>query len=152
MNTPEYEGYILSLQENRADVLKLCEGLPAEALNWKPPAQDTNSIFALVTHIAGSESFWIQQVVGGIDVGRDRKSEFVASGDDLSALRQRLETIGEGTETVLRGLSEADGAQIHETPLGRMDTRACILHSISHMSIHIGHIQLTRQLWENMNP
>ncbi len=151
MSTPEYESYILSLREIHKDILELCKDLPAEALNWKPPAADTNSIFALVTHIAGSEAFWIQQVIAGIDVGRDRKAEFYAGGSDLTALEQRLAAVGEHSEAVLRGLSQADGAIVHDTPLGRFDTRACILHTISHSSIHIGHIQLTRQLWENLS-
>lgn len=151
MNTtlPEVEGYIHMLRDLRADMLKACEGLSAEALNWKPPAPETNSIYVLATHTVGSERYWIQQVIGGIDVHRNRASEFVANGDDLSRWQQSLAEVAQQSEAVLRALSDAD---LRSTRPDHDETRTvqwCILHVIEHWSRHIGHVELTRQLWEN---
>jgi uncharacterized damage-inducible protein DinB len=149
MSTPEVEAYVQKLRELRAEVLKLCDGLPAEALNWKPPAPDTNSIFAITTHIVGSETAWIHQVVGGIDVKRNRSAEFTASGTDLTALKGRMDAVAQRSEVILYGLPDAEWRRSRDTMYGPRDARWCVLHSIHHTACHIGHIQLTRQLWEN---
>ncbi|MBI3734244.1 MAG: DUF664 domain-containing protein [Chloroflexi bacterium] len=149
--TPEIESYIAQLRDLRAEVVKGIDGLPAEALNWKPSAPDTNSLYVLAAHLAGGESWWIHQVVGGVDVHRNRASEFVAVGDDANTLKAKLDAVARNSEQILRGLSEAD--LVKERTADRTagvqarSTRWCILHVIEHLARHVGHIELTRQLW-----
>jgi uncharacterized damage-inducible protein DinB len=148
MTTSETEGYIVCLRDLRDEMLKHIAALDPVALNWKPPAGDTNSIYVLATHVAGSERYWMQQVVGGTNIMRDRPSEFVASGADAAALVHEIEEVGRQTESLLRSLDVADlrgrrGTQPHEHSV-----QWCILHVIEHLSRHVGHVELTRQLWE----
>ena len=82
---------------------------------------------------------------------RDRAAAFQASGH-LSELVSRWEKAGVEMDSALGKLSQA---QLGETrtvsarpELGAITVRWCILHLISHHAIHLGHIQLTRQLWE----
>ena len=56
---PEVQSYLDSMDALRDEVRSAIQDLPAEALNWCPLSEDTNSIYALVSHMAGSESFWI---------------------------------------------------------------------------------------------
>lgn len=76
----ETDAYIQVLDELRQDVAETIEGMDEEALDWAPSAPDTNPAGVLVAHIAGAESCWIHQVVGGIDVGHDRDAEFATKG------------------------------------------------------------------------
>jgi hypothetical protein len=50
-------------------------------------------------------------------------------------------------------LSKLTSSQLRETrktsgPFGEVTVQWCILHQISHYAVHLGHIQLTRQGWE----
>ena len=150
MSNPEIELYIEELAALRAEMLKHCDGLSEEALNWKPPIQDTNSLYQLITHVTGSDAFWLLYIVGGIAVQRDRAAEFMASGADLSAIRAQIESNAARSNEVLRKLSADDLARVHETNLDAHDGRWCIMHIIEHWSRHVGHAELTRQLWEAM--
>lgn len=147
----EVESYIEKFRELRAELLKQLESLPAEALNWKPAAPDTNSVYVIATHLLGSEKFWIHQIIGGIDIQRQRDAEFVARGDDASVLRAELDAIATRSESILRNLSNAELDALRSTNphYGNRSTRWCILHTHEHYARHLGHIELTRQLWEN---
>ena len=145
---PETLGYIEHLRQLHAELARLLEGLPAEALNWKPPVKDTNSPYVLATHIAGSEANWIHQTIGGIDVQRNRDAEFVASGDSVDALMRRLAAVAATSEGILAGLSAADLDAVRPSRHGERSVRYCILHVVEHTSRHVGQIELTKQLWE----
>ena len=43
--------------------------------NWQP-SQSSNSIGNLLKHIVGAESFWLREVLNGIQIDRNRESEF----------------------------------------------------------------------------
>jgi uncharacterized damage-inducible protein DinB len=139
------------LRDLRAELVKWCDGLPADALNWRPLEKsitDTNSLYVMATHVIGSEAWWLQQIIGGVDVQRNRDAEFVAAGESFAPLRERMDAVAAQSEAVLNKLSAADLDGERDTTLGRHTVRWCILHVIEHTSRHIGHIELTRQLWE----
>jgi uncharacterized damage-inducible protein DinB len=147
MNMEEIENYIDMLRALRAEAVPLGEGLDAGALNWRPTATDTNSIFQLLTHIIGSEAWWLHQIVGGVDIHRDRPAEFAVGGTDIASLKVRYEAVARHSEEVLRGLSPADLSVARDTTMGPHTVRWCIAHVIDHTARHIGHIELTCQLW-----
>jgi uncharacterized damage-inducible protein DinB len=149
MTTPEIEGYITALRALRAEMLSSYEGLDADALNWKPPVKETNSLYQLATHVAGSDAYWLLQVIGGTDIHRDRRAEFEAAGDDMASLRTKIAQNEKASEEVLRRLNESDMATAHDSAMVAHDSRWCILHVIEHWSRHVGHAELTRQLYES---
>src|SRR5437868_220170 len=112
MTTPEIEGYITELRELRAEMLRLYDGLDAEALNWKAPIKETNSLYQLVTHTLGSDAYWLLQVVGGTDIHRNRPAEFEAAGDDIPQLRAKIAENEKSSEALLRRLNEGDMAAV----------------------------------------
>ena len=58
----EIQAYLTELDDLRNQVRGLLEGLPQEALDWRPIEGEgdlaTNSLSVIATHLAGSESFW----------------------------------------------------------------------------------------------
>ncbi len=147
----EIENYLLVLNDLRNQAKTLLEGLPQEALDWRPINDEgeltTNSLAVMATHLGGSEAFWMKEVIGGQSIRRDRDAEFVVKGLDLSKLIAKLDTAGEDTQPVLSSLTPV---QLEETRKFRERTvtiRWYILHVIEHYAMHVGHMQLTRQLW-----
>jgi len=129
------------------------DGLPGEVLNRPVPLPEANSLFALATHLLGSTEFWALQMGTGRDVDRNRDAEFHASGSyaDLAARAERLVA---ALHDVLPGLSSDDldrpghgERRPSMLPAGQPVTvRDCLLHAIEHSGLHLGQIQITRQL------
>ena len=149
MNT-EIQAYIFHFDYLHGEVKKVIQGMSEDELNWVPLADDTNSPCVLVTHMAGAESFRIREIVGSMDIGRDRDAEFVVRASSVAELETLLDRTGETTRVVLEGLSSEDLDQIKvaahpwEPPAS---ARWNILHTIEHYGLHLGHLSLTRQLY-----
>jgi uncharacterized damage-inducible protein DinB len=145
----EVQLYLERLRERRRRVLLVLEGLEAEALNWQPLPQGTNSVFVLAAHLLGAERAWIHQMVGQKSLQRDREAEFRAHADDPTALRSQYEATAQETERILAGLGEAEMGALRTGDRGTHAVRWCILHVLEHYAEHGGQMELTRQLWEN---
>jgi uncharacterized damage-inducible protein DinB len=155
----EVENYTDRIHDLRGQVTKLIAGLPQEALDWRPlPAMEseagaeqaegtTNSLAVLAAHIAGAEHFWIGEVVGALPPSRDRDAEFTVQGLDATQLVARLGQTAAETREVLGGLQPADLDEMREVDGHTFPVRWCILHVIDHTALHLGHMQLTYQLW-----
>ncbi len=146
----EIEGYLSFLKDLRDQVKNLLEGLSQEALDWQPIPEKgdlvTNSIGALTVHLAGSENFWMKEVIGRQPIQRDREAEFASKGDKKEELIARLDGSARSAE---EALSSLDLAKLEETRQFRDRTvtvQWAILHVIEHYALHIGHMELTRQL------
>ena len=149
--TSEAEGYLERLDYLRNEFKKEIRDMSPEELAWKPLEEDTNSPYVLATHVAGTEAFHIHQLVGGIDVGRDREAEFAASGMDPSHLEQMLNETGETTRRVLSNATTADLDETFEYREGPVSRRWAVLHTLEHIGQHLGHLTLTRQLYRAQN-
>lgn len=149
---PELSHYLHMIEDLRRQVRELIADLPAEALNWRPlPAaadHAMNSLAVLAAHVAGAEQFWIAEVVGGYPPTRVRETEFATVVETAVPLVQRLDDVGTTTRAVCERLTAADlegRRQAH----GRMVTvRWAFLHVIDHTALHLGHMQITYQLWQ----
>lgn len=136
----------------RAALEQLAE-LPDEALNRPVPLPETNSLFALGTHLIGAAEFWVLALAGGHTVQRDRPAEFRAEGSG-SALTKRYEEWLTAMHTLLDGMSATSLERDVEPPAeyrgslsgGPMTVRAYLLHAVEHSALHLGHIQITHQM------
>jgi hypothetical protein len=145
----EVKGYLTEFNTLRGQIRDAIKGLNDEAANWCPPPKDTNSIYALITHLTGAQANWMKRVIAGISVTRHREAEFKASGN-LSEIVKQWEAVDKETDEILGRLSQT---QLRDTrdvggAFGRVTVQWCILHQISHYATHLGHMQLTRQMWE----
>lgn len=149
--TPEIEHYLQMMDDLRGQVGELIAGLPAETLNWcpieGPDDHATNSLAVLATHIAGAERFWIAEVIGGRPPTRDRDAEFATQVAEAAELQRRLEAAGAETREVLSALRADDLDGTREVQGRTVPVRWGILHVIDHTALHLGHMQITYQLW-----
>jgi len=147
----ELENYLQRIEDLRRQVSALLAGLPAEALNWHPAmgVEDhaTNSLAVLGAHAAGAEHFWVGEVIGGRPASRDRDAEFATQAADASELLHLLDETATETRQVLLALSESDLDGTREVQGRTVPVRWAILHVIDHTALHLGHMQITYQLW-----
>ncbi|MBI2868979.1 MAG: DUF664 domain-containing protein [Chloroflexi bacterium] len=147
----ETRDYLTELGILKKQIHDTVQDLSDEAANWRPLAESTNSIYALLVHMTGSETYWVRQIINREALPRDREAEFRTSGGLREALGH-LETTARANEQILAGLSAPQLGETRDVPvrpeLGAVSVRWCVLHVISHYAVHLGHIQLTRQLWE----
>ena len=147
----ELEHYLQRIEDLRGQVRSLIADLPPEALNWRPiegrKEHATNSLAILATHIAGAERFWIGEVVGGHPSTRDRDAEFTIRATNAAELVHLLEETGAGTRALFSTLNPVDLDSVREARDRTIPVRWCILHVIDHTALHLGHMQLTYQLW-----
>jgi uncharacterized damage-inducible protein DinB len=143
--------YLVLLKRCHDDIVQAVEGLPSAALDWTP-GREMNSIGVLMTHIIGSERYMIGDIAALESSNRDREAEFQVHGLELDALKQRLTDNLEYARTVVEKMSLQDLESKRVLPSGREYTVAwALLHGLEHATLHLGQIQLTRQLWEHAN-
>jgi len=82
---------------------------------------------------------------------RVRDEEFLAHAT-LADLRDRAASFLTDVHPLLDRLTEADLAAEAAPEVGRPDERwslaTCLLHAVDHAALHLGHVQVQRQLWE----
>jgi uncharacterized damage-inducible protein DinB len=149
---PELYSYLQMITDLRGQVRTLIAELSVEALNWHPiEAGDehvTNSLAALAAHVAGAEHYWIGEVVGGRPATRDRNGEFATESATAADLVRQLDNVGVETKAVFLTLTAAQLSGERQARGRRVPVRWCILHVIDHTALHLGHMQLTYQLWK----
>jgi len=147
----EIQGYLTTMNELRDQMKSVLEGLPEEALDWRPIEGEgelaTNSLGVIVTHSAGSGMYLIKEVIGGQPAHRDREAEFATRRVNASTLKARLDGAGKIVEEVLSPLKESQMEEDRKYRDRTAKVRWIILHVIEHLAQHLGHMQLTRQLW-----
>ncbi|MCS7060049.1 MAG: DinB family protein [Anaerolineae bacterium] len=158
----ELETYRRVLDELYAQMDEVLDGLTPEALVWRPfesspwkgPSGQLGWIIAhglsstvyllrLAEYCAGKREY--SSVEG--DRGRD---EFTAADHEPTKLRERARVSRALAHDILAGFTpvELDAERPHPKRPERIFTaRHSIVHALEHLSQHIGHAQLTRQLW-----
>ena len=143
--------YLGLLKKCHDDIFQAVDGLPAAAVDWIP-GQEMNSIGVLLTHIIGSERYLIGDIVAQESSNRNRDTEFEAHDVELNILKQRLADNLEYARTVVEKMTLQELESKRVSPTGREHTVAWgLLHGLEHATLHLGQIQLTRQLWEQAN-
>jgi hypothetical protein len=148
--------------EKYAQMVELLDGLPPEALLWKPfehsPWQGpSNSLGFIVAHAVSSTVYLLRQVefcLGRIAWeavdGDEGPEEFGPANHDLAYLQVRVRRTQTYVWDLLASLTPGDLDASRNHPQHSdvlLTVRYAIVEAIEHMSQHIGHGQLTRQLW-----
>jgi hypothetical protein len=128
--------------------------VPDEDLNKVLDIQPTNTLFQLGTHIAGSARYWAITNTGGTNFYRDRESEFTSIGTNAELLANLDSLIDQVTEHATP-LTAEQLEQPCTLPTASfsfwegsdpLPQRHALLHSLEHTGLHLGHIQITRQI------
>ncbi len=130
------------------DLHNILDQLPSEALDWNPGA-DMNSIAVLITHLTSVERYLIGSMVAGDSSKRVREAEFEARGLTASELKEQLSNSIAYIRTVLSKLTLANLDSLREAPQHNRSFTVgwCLLHTLEHTAIHVGHVHITQQLW-----
>ncbi len=145
---PFFADYLKSLETLFADFADLLEGLPQEALDWRPEA-DTSSLAVLAVHTAGSTRYRLGEVCLGEAPTRDRPAEFRTADMDSAALQAHLrETVAHARQSLAQ-LTMDDLPRIRPMPGRGMEVSIAqaLLQALEHGSQHLGHAQITLQMW-----
>lgn len=136
-------------------VIAQLDGLPDAMLNRPLPVGETNTLFALGTHLVGAGEFWVLALVGGRAVSRDRLAEFQATGHGPDLIT-RYERWLMAVHDVLDNLPDEAMSRFADPPMEyrgtggladrQLTVRDCLLHAVEHSALHLGHIQITRQV------
>jgi uncharacterized damage-inducible protein DinB len=147
----ELDNYLHRIEDLRTQVKALIVDLPPEALDWRPTEtvadHASNSLAVLAAHVAGAEHYWMAEVIGGGPPTRDRPAEFATQGTRAEALTDLLDQSGAETRAVFATLTEADLDGVRRVEDRPVPVRWAILHVIDHTALHLGHMQITYQLW-----
>ena len=144
-----FTDYTNLLEERHNEILEAIEGLPPAALDWSPGA-DMNSINVLVFHLTGAERYWNGNVAAQDPKERDRNAEFRVHSVEIDVLKKRL---ADNLEYAQQALSNFTSQDLETERISGRDERSftvawALLHALEHTTLHLGQIQLTRQLWE----
>ena len=145
-----FKDYLERLTIYHQDFAATFAGLPQEALDWVP-GKEMNSFCVLVVHTMGAERYFLSDVISNISSNRVRANEFVAKGLDEAALKQRLDETLDFARTVLEKLSVeqlGDARVSPQHPNEAFTVGSALLRTIAHTGLHVGHAQITRQLWD----
>lgn len=144
-----------------ADVEKLLDGLPDTALVWKPfetspwegPSAELGRIIA---HAASSTYYLLRRAEYSMGRrewttvdGDEGREEFGPANHEVAYLRARVARTQAYVHEFLDSLTPADLETHRTNPKGTrtFTARHDIVHAFEHFSQHVGHAQLTRQLW-----
>ena len=144
------------LRRAQADMRAAIDGLPPDALNWRPAGDGTNSIAVLATHSLTSTREWLSVAVGEPPPERDRDSEFEASARDAGELLALVDGLFEECLSLVDKSRTVDWTALRsqwdpDTGVQLLAAWA-LLHALEHLREHVGQISLTRQLWEAQSP
>ncbi len=151
--TNEASHFASVLEHIGQDVLAQLRAVPEALLNQPLALPETNTLFALATHLAGAGEFWTLVMAGGRTIPRDRPAEFHAKGT-LAELVTRYDRWIADVHAVLDSLPDAEMERTATPPASfqprnpnqPMTVRDCLLHGVEHSALHQGHIQLTCQI------
>ena len=127
--------------------LEALDPLPAEAFTWRPPMPEANSLFAICSHAVGSAEWWALSCVGDAPLERDRDAEFAVE-QTWSELRGRFTAWLAQVDTLLTPMTTEQFQAISRHPAGDRMNRRCLTHTIEHLGLHLGHVELTIDWWK----
>ena len=106
---------------------------------WWRPHEQANAVGNLILHLAGSNRFYLEHVIGGAPDVRDRNAEFAARGERTKA--EVLNVWREMTAAVVAALGGLTADRLTQPTSDRNRLVAeVLLHVTHHNALHIGQI------------
>jgi len=143
-----YEALFERFHDLHVEIRNDLQALPPEALDWIP-GHEMNSVAVIITHLTGAERFLIGDVVMQDPSNRNRDAEFLVKGLTKDDLVRRLDDTEAYIKTALEKLTLEDLAseRLHPRHGNQVKVAWALLHALDHVATHLGHIQMTAQLW-----
>jgi hypothetical protein len=130
---------------------QVVEAMPEEGLNWQPGGAGTNSLAQIVRHVVSG-----QQLIFNWALGTPPQLPVTERSrglhNDTATHAELLELLAQGDQARAELLAQLDASDLSESVPslgGEARTRFFyVAHSVGEAREHIGHAELTRQLWE----
>jgi uncharacterized damage-inducible protein DinB len=139
------------LERIARDAMSQFQDMTYDDLNRPLDLPESNTLFALATHLVSSGEYWTLVRVGRHTILRDRSAEFYATGC-AEDLMMRYERWIQAVHALLdvfpeERLSEAIEPMVNHSAIRSTtyNILEALLHAVEHSALHLGHIQLTRQ-------
>jgi len=118
-----------------------CLDLLDEDQIWWRPHEQANAVANLLLHLSGSNRYYLEQVIGGRDIARDRDEEFTIRGGYSSAeIREKWEESLRVTGEVLNSLDPFQMTQATDRTGKQTTYGQILLHVTHHNATHMGQI------------
>ncbi len=140
-----FADYLERLEGLQHRLHKEARDLPAQAMDWSP-GPEMNSVAVLLAHIAGVLHEGIDIALGE-HPGRVREQEFQTRGVLSAEMLRRLDAVIDYARGALPRLSLEDLAKERMDEDGPVTCGWALLHALEHAYLHLGHVQLTCQMW-----
>jgi uncharacterized damage-inducible protein DinB len=137
--------YLERLVDLQHRLHKEVRDLHVEAMDWSPGPK-MNSVAVLLAHIVGV-------LHEGIDLGlgdppsRVREQEFQTRGVPSAEMLRRVDTVIDYARDALPRLGLEDLDKERKDEDGMVTCGWALLHALEHGYLHLGHLQLTCQMW-----
>lgn len=121
--------------------INACLDLLSDTDLWWRPNEQSNAVANLVIHLSWSNRYYLEQVIAGRDIGRNRDAEFAAR--DTSPKSSIVATWQTAVRVVDEILGGMDSSRLMETTdrTGKVTTYAqLLLHVTHHNAVHMGQI------------
>ena len=144
-----YSAYLKQLESWHDEIKQALLEMDEAGLDWSP-GEGMNSITVMVVHTAGAEHYWFGDVAAGVSTRRDRPAEFQARELGKSALIRKLDDgLGYAEKTLSRfTLGDLERECLVPHSGAKVSVAHDLRHAMAHTALHLGHIQVTCQLWE----
>ncbi len=149
----EIETYSKYIRAQIANIHASLQGMSEAQLNSRPPVERANSTYVIATHVLGNARAWVLGIACGQQLRRDRPAEFAASGG-YAKLDEAADELSGEIEAALAALEPAalDRRLVPPQELWgegkpqEISVREALVHVLEHASIHLGQIQLTKDM------
>ena len=126
--------------------------LSSADLDWSP-GPEMNSLCVLAVHVTAGERFWVGAAIDAM-TERNRPAEFLASGYELVALKERFAANIAYYKEAFKSASSSrlgevvDISLFRDRPPQQCSRGWALLHALDHTAEHLGHAGMTRQLFD----
>jgi hypothetical protein len=143
------DGSRQTLKALHSDMQFLIKGVPAAGLNWQP-GTNTNSLWAITLHTLGT-TLHLLSTAADIEPrwqAWQRATELAATGEDPGLLLTAIRNMDDFLDKVFSVLEEESPGTERDW-LGKPKPISYLVsHAVEHAGRHVGHMELTRQLWD----
>ena len=137
--------YLERLEDLQRRLQKEVRDLPAEAMDWSP-GPEMNSVGVLLAHMTAVLHEGID-IALNVPPGRVRTQEFQTRGVPADEMLRRLDAVINYARGALPRLGLEDLDQERKDEDGMVTCGWALLHALEHAYLHLGHVQLTCQMW-----
>lgn len=145
--SPEVATFWRFIASSLDRLMSVLDGCTVDQLNYRPPAEEANSLYVLAIHTLGNVRENILGVLCGQPVKRERDDEFAVTTPEGGASIPWWPSLRDALEEALSVVSSDDLDRTFDHPRrDPMSGRAILIVIARHAAEHLGQAELTRDL------